>query len=98
MTESRPLPRSPTTAQRRLAWFVIACAAASLALVVAATVAGGHVRWTSWALPLLVAANAATFFFGALNRWPGLVRLYWVLSIGVAAAVIVVETLALLHR
>ncbi len=97
MTESQPLPR-PSTTQRRVAWFVIACAAASLALVIAATVAGGHVRWTSWALPLLVAANAATFFFGALNRWPRLVRAYWFLSIGVAAAVIVVETLALLHR
>jgi hypothetical protein len=98
MTEEQLLVRPPITPPRRLGWFVIACAAASLALTAAGRIAGGSVRWTAWALPLGIAANAGILFLGALNRWPRLVRLFLVLSIVLAAAIIVFETLIFLHR
>jgi len=80
-----------------MGWVVVALAAVSLALTVAARFLG-PVRWTAWALPMLVAANAAVFFLGALNGRPRLVRPFIVLSMAVAIAVIVSETLLLLHR
>jgi hypothetical protein len=76
----------------------IAAATASLSLTTAVRVGGGHVRWTAWALPPLIAANAAALFLGALNRWPRLVPVYLFLSLGLVAAIIVAETLTLLHR
>jgi hypothetical protein len=98
MTEQPPLPRTPTTLPRRLGWFAIACAAGSLALTTAVRLTGGSVRWTAWVLPLLIAANAAVMSLGGLNRRPRLARLFLVLSFTVAGAVIVSETLVLLHR
>ena len=97
MTEQQPLPRTSITL-RRVAWFAIACAAASLALTTAGRIAGGSVRWTAWAGPLLIAATSGVLFLGALNRWPRLARLFLVLSCALAAAIVVSETLTLLHR
>ena len=83
---------------RRIGWFAIACAAASLALTTGVRLAGGAVRWTAWTLPLLITANAAVLFLGGLNRWPRLARPFLVVSLALAGAVIVSETLTLLHR
>jgi hypothetical protein len=98
MTEQQPLARSSPTLPRRIGWFAIACAAASLALTTGVRLAGGAVRWTAWTLPILIAANAAIFFLGGLNRWPRLARPFFVVSLALAGAVIVSETLTLLHR
>ena len=98
MTESETMPRHSTTFQRRVAWFSIGCAAASLAVSTAVRLAGGHVRWTAWALPPLIAANPTVFFLGGLNRWPRLVPAYMLLSLALAAAIVVAETLAFVHR
>jgi len=98
MTQQQSLARGSTTLPRRVGWFVVACTAASLALTLAGRLAGGATRWTAWALPILGAANAAVFFLGGLNRWPRLVRPFFVASLALAGAVIVSETLALLHR
>jgi hypothetical protein len=98
MTERQSLARSSTTLPRRVGWFVVAGAAASLALTIGGRLAGGAVRWTAWALPILVAANASVFLLGGLNRRPRLARLFFVVSLVLAGAVIVSETLALIHR
>jgi hypothetical protein len=98
MTEQQPVARTSPTLLRRIGWFGIACAAASLALTASIRLAGGAVRWTAWTLPILIAANAAVFFLGGLNRWPRLARPYLVVSLALAAAVMVSETLTLLHR
>jgi hypothetical protein len=98
MTDHQTSPRTSITVPQRVAWFVIACAAASLALTTAARVAGGSIRWTSWALPLLCAANAYVLFFGGLHRWPRLARLFWALSLALAGAVIVSEALVFVQR
>jgi hypothetical protein len=98
MTDQQSLARSSTTLARRVGWFVVACAAASFALTVAGRLAGGATRWTAWALPILGATNAAVFLLGGLNRWPRLVRPFFGVSLALAGAVIVSETLALLHR
>jgi len=82
---------------RSMGWVVIACAAVSFALIVVARFLG-PVRWTAWALPLLITANAAVFFLGALNGRPRLVRPFIVVSMALAIAVIVSEGLLLLHR
>ena len=87
---SAPLPRS-------MGWVVIVCAAVSFALTVVARFLG-PVRWTAWALPLLITANAAVFFLGALNARPRLVRPFIGLSLAVAIAVIVSEGLLFFHR
>jgi hypothetical protein len=98
MTEQQVLPRTSSTLPRRLAWFGIACAAASLALTIAGRLSGGAVRWTAWALPLLIGANVWVLFLGGFNRWPRLVRLFVVLSLALAGAVLVSETIVLLHH
>jgi predicted membrane channel-forming protein YqfA (hemolysin III family) len=98
MTESQTAPGSSTTVQRRIGWFSIAAAIASLAVTIADRMTGGHVRWTAWALPLLIAGNAAAFFLGAFNRRPRLVPVFVFLSLALAAAIIMAEALALVHR
>ena len=98
MTEQQPTARTSPTLPRRIGWFAIACAAASLALTAGVRLEGGAVRWTAWTLPILVTANAAVFLLGGLNRWPRLARPFLVVSLALAGAVIVSETLALLHR
>ena len=98
MTVQQPLARTSPTLPRRIGWFAIACAAASLALTTGVRLAGGAVRWTAWTLPILIAANATVFLLGGLNRWPRLARPFFVVSLALAGAVIVSETLALLHR
>ena len=98
MTEQQPLARPLPTLTRRIGWFAIACAAASLALTIGARLAGGAIRWTSWILPILIAANSAVFILGGLNRWPRLARPFVVVSLALAGAVIVSEALTLLHR
>ena len=98
MTEQQSLTRDPSTLTRRVGWFAIACAAASLALTIATRLAGGSLRWTAWALPILVAANASALMLGGLNRWPRLVRPFFVASLVVASLVVVSEVLVLLHR
>lgn len=98
MTQQQPLTRGSTLPLRRVGWFVVACAAVSFALSVAARLQGGAIRWTGWVLPVLITANAAVFFLGALDRRPRLVRPFIVLSMALAGAVIVAETLILFHR
>src|SRR3954463_8436642 len=98
MIEQQPLPRRSITTSRRLAWFVFACAAVSLALTGAARLTGGSVRWTAWTLPVLIAANTGVVFLDGLIRWPRLARVFFVVSLTLAGAVIVAETLVLLHR
>ncbi len=98
MTEQQPLARGSPALSRRIGWFAIACAGASLALTTGVRLAGGGVRWTAWTLPFLIAANAAVLFLGGLNRWPRLVRPFLVVSLALAGAVIVSEMLILLHR
>lgn len=98
MTEQQPLVRPSISLPRRLAWFAIACAAASLALTIAARIAGGSVRWTAWALPLVIATNTGILLLGGIGRWPRLGRLLFVLSAALTAAILVSETLVFLHR
>jgi hypothetical protein len=98
MTEPETIPRHPTAVQQRVAWFSIACAVASLAVSISVRVAGGHVRWTAWALPPLIAANPIVLFLGGLNRWPRLVPIYMFLSLALAAAIVAAETLAFVRR
>jgi hypothetical protein len=98
MTEQRPLARSSPILSRRIGWFAIAGAAASLVLTIGVRLEGGAVRWTGWILPILIATNAAVFSLGGLDRRPRLARLYLVVSLTLAGAVIVSETLSLLRR
>jgi len=98
MTEPRPVSHPSTTLQRRLALFAVVAAVASFALTIAVRLVGGHVRWTAWALPPLIAANAGAFSLGALNRWPRLVRVYLFVSFGLAVAIVVTEIFILVHR
>lgn len=98
MTESSRGRDKPATLSRRIAWFALACVAAGLALTITARLAGGSVRWTAWALPFLIAANVGVLFLGWLARWPRLMRLYLLVSVGLAAAITVSEFLALVHR
>jgi hypothetical protein len=98
VTVQQPLARTSPTLPRRIGWFAIACAAASLALTTGVRLAGGAVRWTAWTLPILIAANAAVLLLGGLNRWPRLARPFLVVSLALAGAVIVSEALILLHR
>lgn len=98
MIDQQSLTRSPSILARRVGWFCIACAAASLALTIAARLVGGGLRWTAWALPILLAANASAFFLGGLNRWPRLARPFFVVSLTVAILIVVSEVLVLFHR
>jgi hypothetical protein len=98
MTEQQPLSQRSVTTSRRLAWFAIACAAASLALTTGVRLTGGSVRWTAWTLPVLIAANTSVALLGGLVRWPRLARLFFVASLTLAGAVIVAEIRLLLHR
>lgn len=92
------MTRNPSILARRVGWFAVACAAASLALTIAARLAGGRLRWTAWALPILLVANTSVLFLGGLNRWPRLARPFFVVSLVVAILIVVSEVLALLHR
>jgi len=83
---------------RRVAWFAIGASAVSFAITAAHRISGGHVRWTGWVLPPLIAANCATMFLGAMNRWPRVLRLFPFVSIAIAGTVFISETLALIHR
>ena len=98
MTDSPIVREKPATLSRGIAWFALVCVAAGLALTITARLAGGAVRWTAWALPFLIAANIGVLFFGWLARWPRLMRLYLLVSVGLAAAITVSELLALAHR
>src|SRR5471032_1747834 len=98
MREQQQLPSASPLLSRGVAWFVIACAAGSLALSAAARLTGDSVRWTAWTLPLLIAGNTAVLLLGALNRWPRLVWSFMVLSLTLAGAVIVSEIMILMHR
>lgn len=98
MTEPQSLTRDLSTLARRVGWFAVACAAASLALTIAARLSGGRLRWTAWALPILLVANSSVLFLGGLNRWPRLARPFVVVSLAVAILILVSEMLVLLHR
>lgn len=98
MTDPPVVSSRSAILSRRLAWLVIACAVASLALTITNRFSGASVRWTAWALPLLIAANAAVLLRGRVLRRPLLVRLYVVVSLGLAAAIIASETRLLVHR
>jgi hypothetical protein len=98
MTASQRTVSGPTALQRRIAWFAIAMAALSLVVTAADLVSGGHVRWTAWALPFLIVANASVFFLGALGQRPRAVRVFLFLSLGLAVAIILAEAYALVRR
>ena len=98
MTESPIVREKPAALSRRVGWFALACVVTGLALTIAGRLAGATIRWTAWALPILIAANVAVMFFGWLARWPRLVRVYLLFSVGLAAAITVSEVVALSHR
>jgi hypothetical protein len=99
MNWSSPLSSfTPTAGQRRVAWFSIGTAGVAFVINAGVALAGHQVRWTQWALPPVIAGNAAVIFLGALNRRPTVARLYMFVSIAVAMAVVASETTALLRR
>jgi hypothetical protein len=84
----------PTKTSRRLGWLAVCAAGLALVLVGVELRQGGTVRWTSWALPILIVANVSASIFGVLRPWPRISRLFPFVSIGLALVIIV----ALLDR
>ena len=81
MTEQQSLTRDPSTLTRRVGWFAIACAAASLAL--ASRLASPEGAFVGQRGRLI-----AHTMLGGLNRWPRLVRPF-LASLVVASLVVV---------
>ena len=98
MTESRIAHGFSPVLSRRVGWFALLCAAAALALTIAGGATGASVRWTAWALPILIATNVAVLFFGWLARRPLLLRSYFFVSLGLAGAILTSELLVLLRH
>jgi hypothetical protein len=59
---------------------------------------GGAIRWTSWALPLLIVANVSASSLGVLRRWPRINRVFPFVSIGVALVIIVALIYQAIYR
>jgi hypothetical protein len=87
-------PYRGSTARRLVS---IGAAGVAFVIDIGVTLAGDRVRWTQWALPPVIAANAAVVFLGALKRRPAAARLYMFVSIAVAMAIVVSETSELLR-
>jgi len=89
---------SPTDRSRRLAWAAIGISAVTLLGVIARRVASGPVGWTSWALPLLIMANAVPTATGLSQTRPDLARRIAIGGIVVGLAILVSELRVLAHR
>ena len=84
----------PTKNSRRLGWLAVCLAGLALVLVGVELTQGVTVKWTSWALPILIVANVSASTFGVLRPWPRVSRAFSFVSIGLALGIIV----ALLDR
>jgi hypothetical protein len=63
----------------------------SLVLVAALALSGGKVRWTAWALPLLILGNLTLMASGMTHRRPRAAKLLWAVSITLAMVILVAE-------
>ena len=60
----------------------------SLGLVALSALRGNAVSWPSWVLPVLLIGNAWVFFYRGMVRWKTAERIYYVISVAVATAII----------
>jgi hypothetical protein len=74
---------------RRYARFVFAAGVILVLLTVASRMFFGSPRsWTSWAIPLLITANAGVMLVPNADRYPRAISAYHWLSIAAAVAII----------
>lgn len=87
-------PTSPM--KRPLILLAYGLALASLVLMAASAHSGGKVRWTGWAVPLLIMGNLTMMASGVEHRRPRAAKLLWAVSITLAVVIMVAEIRVLL--
>jgi len=96
MTDS--IPDAGKESFRRIAWVAFALGFVSLGMVSMGYIAGGSRHWTDWAVPILVTANAGVFLLPRSSLFSRLIWVYYVVSIGTAAAILINLVPRIWHR
>ena len=89
----------PSQRQRRILWITLTCAALALLITaVAAREKGAPIRWTTWALPVVLMVNPLILMLRVPQRSPRIGKLLLFTSLAVTVAIIVAQIMEISRR